>query len=71
MNNIQNSDSYINNLYSSPNISRKIKPSRMKCEGHVAHTGRRRIQMGSLLDIQKRPVETKKQRWMNNIKMHI
>jgi hypothetical protein len=33
----------LHNLYSSPSIIRMIKSSEMKCEGHVARVGRRRM----------------------------
>jgi hypothetical protein len=43
----------IHNLYSSPNVMRMIKSSRMRWTGHVARMGRRGMRMGFWLESQK------------------
>jgi hypothetical protein len=41
------------NLYSSPSVIRMIKSRRMRCAGHVAQMGRRRMHLGYWWESQK------------------
>jgi hypothetical protein len=44
----------VHNLYSPPSIFRMMKSRRMRCEGQVAHMGRREIYMGFSWERQKK-----------------
>jgi len=59
----------LNDLYSSPNIVRVIKPRRMRWAGHVARMGEERGCIGSWWG--KRPVGTPRRRWVDNIRMDL
>jgi hypothetical protein len=57
-------------LYSSPNIIRKIKSSRMRWAGHVAHMGEKGNAY-SVLVVKpegKRPLRIPRYKWEDNIK---
>ena len=60
----------LNDLYSSPNIARVIKPRRMRWAGHVARMGERkriyRVLVGKPEG--KRPLGRPRGRWEDNIK---
>jgi hypothetical protein len=61
----------LNDLYSSPNIVRVIKLRRMRWTGHVARGGESRIGYrgwGGEPE-RKRPLESPKHKWEDNIKM--
>jgi hypothetical protein len=63
----------LNDLYSSPNIVRVIKPRRMRWEGHVASMGERsgvyRVFVGKPEG--KRLLRRQRHRWEYNIKMDL
>jgi hypothetical protein len=63
----------LHNLYSSPNIIRKIKSRRMRCRGYVALMGAKRNAYRILVGKPegKRPQERPRHRWMDNIKMDL
>jgi len=60
----------LNDLYSSPNIVRVIKWTRMRCAGHVARMGEERgvyrVLVGKLEG--KRPLGRPRRRWLDNIR---
>jgi len=60
-------------LYSSPNIVLVIKWRRMRWAGHVAHMGEEREVYRVLVGKQdgKRPLETPRRRWVDNIRMDL
>jgi hypothetical protein len=62
-----------NDLYSSPNIVRVIKLRRMRCAGHVAHTGEKRGVYRVLVGKPegKRPQGRPRRRWVDNIRMDL
>jgi len=66
-----NDDDELNDLYSSPNIIRVIKPTRMTEDGHVARMGNRkgayRVLVGKPEG--KRPLGRPRHRWEDNIKL--
>ena len=59
----------LNDLYSSPNIVRVIKPRRVRWAGHVAHIGERRGVNRVLVGKPegKRPLGIPRRRWEDNI----
>ena len=59
----------LNDLYSSPNIVRVIKPRRMRWAGHVARMGEERGTYRFLVGKPegKRPLGRQRRRWMDNI----
>jgi hypothetical protein len=61
----------VNNLYSSPNIIRKIKSRRMRWSGDVARMGERRNAYRILVGKPegKRPLGRPRRRWVDNIKI--
>jgi hypothetical protein len=63
----------LHNLYSSPNTIRIIKPRRMRWARHAARIGAKRnayrILVGKLEG--KRPLERRRRRWGDNIKMDL
>jgi hypothetical protein len=61
------------NLYSSPDIIRQIKSSRMRWAGHMARMGERRNMYRILVGKPegKRPLERPRRRWEDGIKMDI
>jgi hypothetical protein len=63
----------LHNLYSSPDIIRRIKLSRMRWAGHVARMGEGRnvdrVLVGK--DEGKRPLERPRHRWEDGIKMYL
>jgi hypothetical protein len=63
----------IHGLYSSPNIFRVIKSRRMRWAGHVARMGKGRGVYRVLVGKPegKRPLETPRRRWDDNIKMDL
>jgi hypothetical protein len=63
----------LHSLYSSPNILRVIKSSRMKLAGHVARMGEGRGVYSILVGRPegKRPLGRPRRRWENNIKMDL
>jgi hypothetical protein len=63
----------LNDLYSSPNIIRAIKSSRMRWAGHVARMGEKRGAYRILVGRPegRRPLGTPKHRWEDNIKMDL
>jgi hypothetical protein len=63
----------LHNLYSSPNIVRVIKSSRMRWAGHVARIGEGRGVYRVLVGRpeSKRPLGRPRRRWENNIKMNL
>jgi len=63
----------LNDLYSSPNIVRVIKLRRMRWAGHVARVGESRIVYRVLVgkSEEKRPLESPKRKWEDNIKMDL
>jgi hypothetical protein len=60
-------------LYSSPNIVRVIKSRRVRWTGHVARMGERRGVYRVLVRKPegKRPLERRRRRWEDNIKMDL
>jgi hypothetical protein len=50
---LRNIHVYIHKFYSSPSIIRMFKTRRMRCAGHVARIGRRRIHIGYWWESQK------------------
>jgi hypothetical protein len=60
-------------LYSSPNIIRQIKSSRMKWAGHVAHMGEERNVYRVLVEKpeRKRPLARPRCRWEDGIRMDL
>jgi hypothetical protein len=60
----------LNDLYSSPNIIRVIKPRRMRWAGHVARMGEERGAYRILVGRPegRRPLGTPRRRWEDNIK---
>ena len=63
----------LNDLYSSPNIVREIKPRRMKWAGHVARMEKRRGVYRVLVGKPegKRPLGRPRRRWEDNIKIDL
>jgi len=63
----------LNDLYSSPNITRVIKSRRMKRTGHVADMGVRRGAYRVLVGkpVGKRPLERTRLRWEDSILMDL
>jgi hypothetical protein len=63
----------LQNLYSSPNIIRMIKASRMKWAGHVARVGKTRRAYMILVGKPegKRPLGRPRRRLMGNIKIYL
>jgi len=63
----------LNDLYSTPNIVRVIKPRRMRWAGHVARLGERRGVYTVLVGKPggKRPLGRPRRRWEDNIKMDL
>jgi hypothetical protein len=63
----------LHNLYSSPNIIRMIKSSRMRWAGHVARMGEKRNAYRILVGKPegKRPLGRSRRRWVDNIKIDI
>jgi hypothetical protein len=63
----------LNDLYSSPNIIRMIKPIRMRWVGHVARMGEGRGAYRILVvrPEGRRPLGRPRHRWEDNIKMDI
>ena len=63
----------LNDLYSSPNIVRVIKPRRMRQAGHVARMGEGRGVHKVLVGKPegKRPLGRPRHRWEDNIKMYL
>ena len=63
----------LNDLYSSPNITRVMKLRRMKWAGHVAHMGEERGAYRVLVwkPEGKRPLGRPRRRWVNNIRMDL
>jgi hypothetical protein len=61
----------LHNLYSSPNIIRRIKSRRMRGVGHVARMGEKRNVYRILVGKPegKRPLGRPRRRWVDNIKM--
>jgi len=63
----------LNNLYSSHNIVRVIKSSRMRWAGHVARMGEEmgvyRVLAGK--SERKRPLGKPRRRWVDNIRMDL
>jgi hypothetical protein len=63
----------LHNLYSSPDIIRKINSRRMRWAGHVARMGEGRnvdrVLVGKLKG--RRPLERPRRRWENGIKMDL
>jgi hypothetical protein len=56
-------------LYTSPNIIRMIKSSRMRWAGHVAHMGKLRIAYKVLVCTpERRPLGRLRPRWEDNVK---
>jgi len=66
-------DEELNDLHSSPNIIRVIKSRIMKCVGHVAHMGERRVAYRVLARKPdgKRPFGRPRRRWEENFKMDL
>jgi hypothetical protein len=66
-------DEEMNNLYSSPNIFRVIKPRRMRWAGHVARMGEGRgvyrVMVGKTEG--RRSLGRPRRRWENNIRMDL
>jgi hypothetical protein len=60
-------------LYSSPDITRQIKPRRMKWAGHVAHMGEGRNVYRVLVGKPegKRSLERPRRRWEDGIRMDL
>jgi hypothetical protein len=63
----------LHSLYSSPNIVRMIKSSRMRWAGHVAHMGEGRGVYRNLVKRPegKRPVGRPRRRWEDNINLDL
>jgi hypothetical protein len=63
----------LNDLYSSPKISRVTKSRRMRWAGHVARMGEERGVYRVLVEKpeRKRPLGRPRRRWENNIKMDL
>jgi hypothetical protein len=63
----------LNDLYSSPNIIRVIKSTRMRRAGHVARVGEKRGAYRILVRRLegRRPLGKPRRRWENNIKMDL
>jgi hypothetical protein len=63
----------LHNLYSSPDIIRQMKSRRMRWVGHVAHMGEGRNVYRVLVGKPKgkRPLERRRHRWEDGIKMDI
>jgi hypothetical protein len=63
----------LKDLYSSPNIIRAIKSTRMRWVGHLAHMGEKRDAYRILVGIPKgrRPFGRPRRKWDDNIKMDI
>jgi len=63
----------LNNLYSSPNIVRVIKPRRMRWVGYVAHMGEGRGVYRVLVGKpeRRRPLGRPRHRWEDNIRMDL
>jgi hypothetical protein len=63
----------LHNLYSSPDIIRQIKSTRMRWTGHVARTGEGRNLCGVLVGKPegKRPLARPRRRWEDGIKMDL
>jgi len=61
----------LNDLYSSPNILRVIKLSKMRWAAHVARMGEERVVYRVLVGKPegKRPLERTRHRWVDNIRM--
>jgi hypothetical protein len=63
----------LNDLYSSPNIVRVIKPRRMRWAGHVARMGEERGVYRVLVEKPegKSPLGRPRRRWVDNIRMDV
>jgi hypothetical protein len=62
----------LHNLYSSPNIVRMIKSSRMRWLGHVARMGEESVYRVLVWRLAgKRPLGRPRRRWEDNIKMDL
>jgi hypothetical protein len=63
----------LHNLYSSPNIIRTIKSTRMRWAGRVARMGEKRNAYRILVESPegKRPLGRPRRRWVDNIKMDL
>jgi hypothetical protein len=63
----------LHNLYSSPNIIRMIKSTRMRWAGHVARMGGKRNPYRILVEKSegKRPLGRPRRRWVDNIKIDL
>ena len=63
----------LDDLYSSPNIARVIKSSRMRWAGHVARMGEKRGIYRILVEKPegKRPLGKPRRRWEDNMKMDL
>jgi len=63
----------LRDLYSLPNIVRVVKLRRMRWAGHVAYMGEGRVVHRVLVGKPegKRPLETPRHRWEDNIKMDL
>jgi hypothetical protein len=61
----------LHNLYSSPDIIRQVKPTRMRWAGHVARVGKgrnvHRVLVGKPEG--KRPLEKPRRRWEDGLRM--
>jgi hypothetical protein len=60
-------------LYSPKNIIGVMKSRKIKCAGYIAHMGKRRDAYRALVRNPKgrRPLERRRRRWGNNIKMDL
>jgi hypothetical protein len=63
----------LNNLYSSPDITRQVKPRRMRWAGHVARMGEERkvYKVLVLKPEGKRPLGKPRRRWEDGIRMDL
>jgi hypothetical protein len=61
----------LHNLYSSPDIIRQIRSSRMRWAGHVARMGEERNMYSVLVGKPEGPLERPRRRWEDGIKMDL